>query len=278
MKKNIFFSKNNKATKLVLTKLFLVLFILVSNTIYSQWTQMADLPQYKWRFNGFSIGTKGYVVGGYTETASTLYGNNPSSNLWIYDSASNTWSAGPNYPGGATVARAFSFVINGIAYVGIGDNLNFYAYNPSTNTWTQKANRPSGNFYQSTTFVLNNDGYVLSSSGSSTLIKYNPSTDSWTSIDVSASLPERAYAFSFVANNKAYVGGGNTYGTSSMLNTFYEFNPSTNTFTQKASHPSINGIYTAVGYSMGAIGVVASGYSDYTNHRDRYLCSRRYYW
>ncbi len=244
----------------ILTFFILIIF---SNTIYSQWSQVADLPQYKTRIAGFSIGTKGYALGGTVETASTYTGATPSKNLWIYDSSTNTWSAGPDYPGAANT-WAFSFVINNIAYVGIGNETNFYAYDPITNTWTEKASRPSpsGNdFYNSTGFVLNNEGYALGSG--SVLIKYDPSTNTWTSIDVSSTLPVRTGAFSFVANGKAYIGGGNNGGT--YYNTFYEFDPSTNTFIQKANHPDGYLLY-GVGYSIGGYGVVASGYSGYTNH------------
>jgi gliding motility-associated-like protein len=49
--------------------LLLLLFPILA---FSQWTQVADLPQYKHRIAGFSIGTKGYVVGGVAEIATTF--------------------------------------------------------------------------------------------------------------------------------------------------------------------------------------------------------------
>jgi gliding motility-associated-like protein len=227
----------------------------------SQWSKVADLPQYKWRLAGFSIGTKGYIVGGITETATTFTGANPSANLWIYDSQTDTWSAGPDFPGG-NIRRAFVFVINDIAYVGSGENTGFYAYDPSTNAWTQKANRPNvGEFYQAIGFAVNGVGYA-GMGGSANLYKYTPSTNTW-STAIATGIPTRGSAFVFVYNNKAYIGGGNNGGT--YYNTFYQFDPATNTSTQLANYPTLYTLYS-YGFSNAQGGGVASGYAGYNNH------------
>jgi gliding motility-associated-like protein len=238
--------------------LFLLLFPFLA---FSQWSKVADLPQYKWRLAGFSIGTKGYIVGGITETATTFTGANPSANLWIYDSQTDTWSAGPDFPGG-NIRRAFVFVINDIAYVGSGENTGFYAYDPSTNAWTQKANRPNvGEFYQAIGFTVNGVGYA-GMGGSANLYKYTPSTNTW-STAIATGIPTRGSAFVFVYNNKAYIGGGNNGGT--YYNTFYQFDPATNTSTQLANYPTLYTLYS-YGFSNAQGGGVASGYAGYNNH------------
>ena len=238
-----------------------ILLLLFPFLAFSQWTKVADLPQYKHRIMGFSIGTKGYVVGGVTETATTFTGTNPSANLWIYDSQTDTWSAGPDFPGG-NINKAFLFVINDIAYVGSGDNTNFYAYDPSTNTWTQKANRPSASeFFWGIGFAVNGVGYA-GMGGSANLYKYTPSTNTW-STAIATGIPTRGSAFVFVYNNKAYIGGGNNGGT--YYNTFYQFDPTTNTSTQLANYPTTYTLYS-YGYTTTQGGGVASGYAGYNNH------------
>jgi N-acetylneuraminic acid mutarotase/fibronectin type 3 domain-containing protein len=116
-------------------------------------------------------------------------------------------------------------------------------YNPSTDTWTTKANMPTARRYCAAAavdgiiYVIGGSYKTASTTTTALAINeaYNPATDSWTT---KASLPVALHGVTAsVANGKIYVIGGATVsnGTGTRVNTVYMYDPSSNTWTQKAS-------------------------------------------
>jgi N-acetylneuraminic acid mutarotase len=107
-------------------------------------------------------------------------------------STTGNWTVGNSFPG-VTRSGAVSFVVNGIAYVGTGNDVSstrlkdFYAFDPTKGSWTQLTPMP-------------------------------------------AAAPARYLAAAFAANNKGYVGTGYAQdGT--YLSDFWQFDPATPTVT-----------------------------------------------
>lgn len=93
--------------------LFLLLKSVDSSSQNYVWTQKASLPsQPRMGAAGFSIGNKGYAVGGYTGIAVLK-------ETWEYDSQTNTWSQKADLPGSVRY-NASGFAINNKGYVCLG--------------------------------------------------------------------------------------------------------------------------------------------------------------
>jgi hypothetical protein len=184
-------------------------------------TQLAPFPGTPVRYpTTFSIGTKGYIMGGYNPTT-----NNVVNQFWEYDFVFNQWTNKGSMPDGARAA-ASAFVIDKNVYFGLG-----YSY---------------FNFNGSKIKIYKNDWYQMDPSSSSgfALIK--------------ADFPlTRAHAKGFVINSKIYVGWG-TNGT--LQNDFWEYNPSNNTWTQRAGCSATN---SSISYTRSNIGVFNVGNAGY---------------
>ena len=82
-------------------------------------------------------------------------------------SVTGNWVAGNSFPG-VTRSGAVSFVINGIAYVGTGNDVSntrlkdFYAFDPTRGSWTQLTPMPAAApaRYLAAAFATSNRGYV----------------------------------------------------------------------------------------------------------------------
>lgn len=167
------------------------------------------------------------------------------------------WTTRANFPGTAR-AKATSFAINDKIYVlgGITNSslilADFWEYDITTNTWTQKPNFPGPERYGAVSFVLGNTGYIATGGNDNghldDMWQYDPATSQWiqrTGLPASQAQHEnqRAEAYSFVINNKAYIGGGNgwVFGANSTNNIaftdLWEYNPATNSWTSKSNLP-----------------------------------------
>ncbi len=113
-------------------------------------------------------------------------------------------------------------------------------------------------------FALNNEGYIglgLDQLGfKRSMFSYSWIDDDWDKEESlggeSGSGLNRASAVAFVAFNKAYVGLGN--GTAPFYNDLWEYNPYTETWTQKASFIG-SPRRDAVGFSVDNVGYVGTG-------------------
>ncbi len=149
-------------------------------TVHDSWGTGAVMPTgVQWPMSG-TIGSKIYVVGGYT--ASVAVANNQ-----IYNPTTNTWSTGTAFP--TPMAQGATAVVNNLLYVfggssnGGGTVTNaVWAYNPTTNAWTPKSAMPTARCSMEAV-VEKGIVYVIGGYNGSrlnTVEAYNPTTDSWT--------------------------------------------------------------------------------------------------
>lgn len=109
------------------------------NPEYDKWTKKAHIPYTSLNIGtGFSINGRGYVLGGLNWSSSMcskrLYEYNPSTDKWIKKS---------DYPYEHGLCAGVSLVIDGKAYVGLGNNKNlfdsdlnyFSVYDPILDIW-----------------------------------------------------------------------------------------------------------------------------------------------
>ena len=184
------------------------------------------------------------------------------------------WTQRQSLPG-AERTFATGFTINNTIYVMCGyDGAllldDVWAYDPATDTWTQKAAFPGGNRAASTAFTIGSKAYMGTGGNGNNYLKdfweYEPVTDSWTQM---ADFPgyERDEAVSFSIGNKGYLGTGKTFvvgpngSSTTTYDDFYEYDPATNLWTQKASLPGPSRAY-AVASVIGNKGYLGLGGND----------------
>lgn len=109
--------------------------------------------------------------------------------------------------------------------------------------WVKQADFPGVTRYGAVGFSIGQYGYVgtgVTDNGDlRDLWRFDSNNHTWKRMKDYPG-PSRAFSFSFVVDGKAYVGGGGHYGTSSYdflfnLYDLWEYDPSTDSWTQKAS-------------------------------------------
>ena len=195
--------------------------------ILNTWEIKASFPgsagQGLYFATGFSADSKGYICGGKRGP------NNYSNEFWEYKPLTDLWFQRQNFPGGVRY-QLCSFVINNLAYIGLGVDQDVYRkdlweYNPSTNNWIAKNDFLGGERGAVSTFTLGERGFVCAGSDGgfkNDLWEYNPNADSW-SVRANFGGSERKNAFAFTCNNKAYIGTGK--GVSGKKMSIYEYTP-----------------------------------------------------
>ena len=237
-------------------KKLLLLLLLLGQFTYSQsWITRPNLPSAaRTAVGSFSIGSKGYFVGG-ESSAGNLF------DVWEYDTSSNTWSQKANYPG-MPLSKGAAFSINGLGYYGLGTSGGLlYSYNPNSNTWTQKTtcNISSVSFWSTTYFVIGTKAYFLDQNNK--FFSYDSGTDTWTNLTAfTGTVTTRATGAGFSINGKGYICSGinSSAAGNTFLSDLWEYNPTTSTWTQKASLPS-GGRYASFGFAFNNKGYVLGG-------------------
>jgi len=154
-------------------------------------------------------------------------------------------------------------------------SLSILLYLPSAtaqDTWEKKDNFPGGARNMAVSFVIGKKAYVGLGVGAKNykdFWEYDVTTAKWTKkADYPGKGSERAVAFT--VNNKAYVGLGDTssYQGRKFFDDLYEYDPTINTWTKKASYPG-GGMAYSVGFGIGTKGYVGTGWNGNVN-RDFY--------
>jgi len=138
----------------------------------------------------------------------------------------------------------------------------------SQNVWVQIADNPIA-IESSIAFSINGKGYVglgdLGSTTSSAIYEYDPTSNTWT---LKTNYPGgnlSARSIAFTIGNKAYIGTGYNPSTMSLSDQLWEYDPATNSWSQKASFPG--GVREgACAFSIGNKGYVGTGWN--TNYYD----------
>ncbi|MCL2290134.1 MAG: hypothetical protein FWC34_05430 [Bacteroidetes bacterium] len=245
------------------------------------WTQMADF------FGGIRDGAVGFSIGdkGYVGTGISHPYNLPDfyKDFWEYDPSTNTWTQKADFGGGKRTS-AVGFSIGNKGYVGTGFfefvehplypiGLNdFWEYNPVTNEWIQKADFGGDKRLGAVGFSIGSKGYIGTGSTRGLSFRdfweYNPESNSWLRKE---NLPTgewqgpregRDHSVGFSIGNKGYVGMGR--GSYGYLGDFWEYNPSSDNWTQKAYFAGEKRA-GAVGFSIGDKGYVGLGRKSYVS-------------
>ena len=165
----------------------------------------------------FSIGNRGYVLGGSHFENGTIYHSNET---WEYNPTLNTWSQKADFAWlGMSEATGFTigsrgYLVNGKITISGGDiySNSLIEYNPWTDDWNSKAPFPGDPRIYTNAFVIGNYAYAggganyLTSSWTNyqDFYKYNPANDQWTQI-ADISVNGRTWFNSFSINSKGYV-------------------------------------------------------------------------
>ncbi len=144
----------------------------------------------------------------------------------------------------------------------------FVAQSQTQNFWTKKNDFTGLKRTRAASFVVENHGYVSGGVDTSETVlndlwQYDPVMDTWAQM---ASLPGsvRRDAIAFSIGTKGYLGTGIDSSEAQSGNTladFYEYNPTTNTWTQKSDFPGFGGqgIYFATGFNIDSKGYLCGG-------------------
>lgn len=232
------------------------------------WTQKADVgPNARRWAVGFSIGNKGYIGTGQGD-------GHVAKDFWEYDPVTNVWKPKSNFGGTARrLAVGFSIGDKGYIATGINDQCciiltnDLWEYDPSSDSWTKKADFPGTKRLDAIGLSIGNKGYVGLGidceycGGTDDFWEYVPATDSWLQ---RADFPggARADAMAFSIGDKGYVGTGSyqDYDSSIIYGDFWEFDPASNTWTQRADFGG-GARSDAVGFSIGNQGYAGISYS-----------------
>lgn len=136
--------------------------------------------------------------------------------------------------------------------------------------WVQKTSMPTAGRYAGIAFVVNNKAYAglgvnASQQKYHDIWEYNPTTNAWIQkMDYPGNGMYAATAFSI--NGKGYIClGGDVTGNTNGTNQLWEYEPTTDTWTQKANFPG-TARYGASCFVIGDTAFVGTG--SYTNPND----------
>lgn len=226
-------------------------------SIMQNWTQKNNLQATTTSNMSFSANGKGYLL------------MRLSGNFFEFDPVNNLWTPKASFPGThRELAVGFSIGIKG--YIGTGLQSDetmlkdFWEYDIVANTWSQKTDFPGTARQVAVGFSIGNKGYIgtgYDGNLKNDFWQYDPSTNAWTQ-KANFGGGIRAAASGFAIGSKGYIGTGTSaLDNSGLSNDFWEYDPSTNTWTQKAN---ISGSVrvNAVGFSIGTKGYLGTGSGD----------------
>lgn len=232
----------------------------------SGWQRTSDFPGgYSSDSPVFTIGTKGYVL---------------ESDFWEFDLATGMWTEKTDMPASESDENAFSFAIGGKGYVGTGGltvyTKDVFEYDPATDSWTKMNDFPATARYGTASFAIGDKGYVIGGDDHTMpeettpnsflheVWEYTPATDTWVQ---KADFPGhgRANSVSFSINGKGYIGTGyyvehnDGLAAGIQLKDFWEYDPATDKWSQKADFPG-GERYEATGFALNGKGYLGTGF------------------
>ena len=228
------------------------------DAITNTWTQKANYPGGNiWAGAGFAVGNKGYISIG-------TGGSNYPTDTYEYNPANNTWTSKAPFPSSGR-QDCWAFGIGNYGYIVGGWKPGYYnetwRFDPALNAWTQMAAFGGGVISGMRGFVIGNIAYSVGglnsvTIGSNQIWAYDPAANSWTS---KASLPGtgRHSATCFEMNGKGIAGGG--FNGSTGFIDFYEYTPSTNSWTTITPYSSTRPLGYPVCFTIGSEGYIATG-------------------
>ncbi|NDV82774.1 kelch repeat-containing protein [Bacteroides sp. 51] len=201
---------------------------------YGVWNERSDFDG-KTRSGAasFTIGTQGYICGGYTGKK-TEYLND----LWEYNTSGNYWTQLASMPDEAGTCRraatGFSigskgYITTGYDWVDIKYLADTWEYDPAANSWAKKDDYAGGARQYALSFTIGNYGYVGTGYDDNYLkdfYRFDPTAaagSQWQKIDGFGGT-KRMGGTAFVINDAAYICTGINNGT--YVNDLWKFDPS----------------------------------------------------
>ena len=247
-------------------KIFFLFIILTSvNASANFWTQKANAPTLQLRRPAaFSIGNKGYVLGG---TGPVLF----SKEFWEYDPTLDVWTQKADECGDDR-ANPTGFAVQGKGYAKLKTNTTYqfksdwWAYDPVTNIWTQKADFSGPLRVAPAVFSINTKGYICNGELATPPIvgdlwEYNTITNIWTA-KTACPILARYSGVGFSINGLGYFVGG-VDPSANIHSDLWEYNPATDSWTAKANMP-IPGCEDAGAFVIGNYGYIFGGENNAT--------------
>ncbi|RFZ84334.1 hypothetical protein DYU05_01525 [Mucilaginibacter terrenus] len=255
------------------------------NALPGLWKQVANFEGVgRVRAYGFSIGNKGYIIGG---NAGSGFSSIALYDMWEYDPTADKWTRKADYPGqGAEYLRGFT--INNKAYLGTGfgeraehqddppQKRDFWEYDPALDKWTHKADVPGPPRENVIAFAIDGAGYL----GLGTNNDYNASykdfyrydvvSDKWTRV---ADYPGNGSfgVAAFAVNGKGYAGLGGT--SPDVIKTdFWEYDPAADKWTARADFTGKPRVFSSQ-FVIGSDGYVGLGTTTAASADDWYKYS-----
>jgi N-acetylneuraminic acid mutarotase len=206
------------------------------------------------------LGTRAIIVSGTDGTRLVAQ-------AYQFDTSNRTWTRKGDFPGPAR-ADASGFAIGGRGYMASGWSENdvvlkdVWEYEPSQDSWTRKQDFPGEARILPTTLVIGAKVFVIGGGRGSTrhrdVWEFDPAANTWTR---KGDFPGEAFmsAPGFVLGTRGYLGTGSLGGASwTTTKAFWEYNPSTDTWTRKADFPGVARGF-ALGFSLGNRGYLGLG-------------------
>ncbi len=203
---------------------------------------MASLPVGKERqyATAFSYSNTGYMLGGINCSNVCL------NDFWQYNSATNTWSALPDFPASGRQGMC-NFILNNKAYIiggrdAAGNVFNeVWEYSFATATWSQKSNLPFAGTWRGAAFEINGIGYTCfglrnDNGYNRNVYQYDDTNDTWQLIP-NINLPALRYIGCAITSNKAFMYGGMD-SLNQISNTVHLFTPTVNTVATYSGIPT----------------------------------------
>jgi len=162
-----------------------------------KWTLVGLMPDWIAFPSTFVINGKGYFTC-YVSGTNGL----ESTDLYVFDPNAKTWTTKASFPGAPRQAGT-AFVLNNVAYVGLGQSQyttvynDFYSYTPGTDTWISVPNFGGGLRAWPCAFAIGNNGYVGTGSYVSG-ISLVTTADWWQYVPTSLSVNELSNAGDFI--------------------------------------------------------------------------------
>lgn len=220
----------------------------------------------RWGAASFSIGDKGYVVGGRDSLANDL------SETWSYGRAGDHWVERAGLPVGKERRLASGWAIGNYGYVSCGEynsgnkRNDLWRYDPASNNWAQLASLPGLPRYGAYAFTVGGIAYIGGGNNAAPggpylqdLWSYDPANNQWAQV---SGLPGqgRYGATAFTLGDTAYVVGGHM-DDQTMGTELWRYVPATDTWTLMTPLPASGRAY-AMTWSLAQGGMVAGGKGD----------------
>lgn len=207
----------------------------VTFKVKSPWKKLADFPGGpRTAIACFALSGKGYAGTGLRPDGMEA------SDFWEYDPSTDQWKRIADFP--TPIRYATGFEAGGMGFMANGktsgtSRFELRRYNPVTDTWEMRAPRPgSGSSMDAPGFVINGKAYLPASYE---MYEYTPSTDTWQQKSFLPALGYFGSGAAFTINGKGYYGVGYIFEYNRNTGAFFEYDPVTDTWTEKASFPGI---------------------------------------